>query len=331
MFKSAIFRLTALYIGILLIISAFLSFNWYRVSVREIDNVDTRLRRNQNALVERNEPRARFFEELIESQQEAIAESKDQIKQEIILTNIALLVIGGIGAYYLARRSLRPIEASHQSLERFTSDASHELRTPLTSMRAQIEATLRSKKPSSKELKELSQSNLEDVAHMSQLVDNLLTLTRNQSLASKPTAIASIVKRAVKNTASDAKTKKIVIKNTTAKASVVTNSDAATQIVTILLDNAIKYSPQGSHISLSGKLKSNTYTLCISDSGKGIDKAEASHIFERFYRADKSRGSEGFGLGLSIARKLAQQIGAEVTLASSSPKGSTFEVRFNKA
>ncbi|MCA9348562.1 HAMP domain-containing histidine kinase [Candidatus Saccharibacteria bacterium] len=324
MFRSAVLKLTLFYFSILLAVVLFLSFNWYRVAIREIDRVDSALQGNEIVLRRRGNIFSDDLEEVVTTRQQAIEISKHEIKTEILTINAFLLSAGGLGAYLLAWRTLEPIENSHKALERFTSDASHELRTPLTAMQIEIETTLRSKHSDKAELAELVASNLEEVKHMTSLVENLLLLTRNQALILEDSRTDNLANKALQDTKSARQAKKISVTKAIDSARVHVNSPSVIQILTILLDNAIKYSPEGSKIELAGKAKGRNYTFTVTDQGSGIAKAEQSKIFERFFRAESSRTSYGFGLGLSIAQKLAEQNHGELKLTKTGPAGTSF-------
>ena len=101
-------------------------------------------------------------------------------------------------------------------------------------------------------------------------------------------------------------------------------------MMVIFLDNAIKYSPDGSKVSIEAKKYDNHVKLNIKDSGSGIDPKDLSHIFERFYRSDTARkGNAGFGLGLSIAKLIADVHDANITISSRLNQGTRVEVSFD--
>lgn len=330
MFRSARFRLTAVYFALLVLVAAFLSFNWYRVAVSELDNVGQQIRRGEAVLRERgaysNRP-MQTLEEIVQEREKLIEQSKQEVAREIVVVNIILLSAGGVIAYLLAKRTLRPIENSHQALERFTSDASHELRTPLTAMRTEIETTLRSKNINQKVLQELAKSNLEEVKLMTLLIENMLLLTRDSQLPTTRVSTKNVVSSAIKTLSTQSSQKNIAIQSKISQAQLIANYDSVMQVLTILLDNAIKYSPVDSTITLKGaKQKNKQYVFEVSDQGPGIPKAESDKIFERFYRGDSSRSSKGFGLGLSIARKLTDMNNGTLELVDTNSQGACFRL-----
>jgi signal transduction histidine kinase len=124
--------------------------------------------------------------------------------------------------------------------------------------------------------------------------------------------------------------KKMTVHDAVAKIIVKSDETALVQIMTILLDNAVKYSPTKSEIFIDAKARNKTAQLTVRDQGIGVKATDLPHIFDRFYRADTSRSkhtTEGYGLGLSIARKLTDQLGIEISAKSQPDKGTTFTLK----
>jgi signal transduction histidine kinase len=127
-----------------------------------------------------------------------------------------------------------------------------------------------------------------------------------------------------------AQAKKITIEDTMPDLTVLGDHDGLKQVVSILLDNAIKYSSVGSSVTISGEKKQDMVDISVADTGPGIRASDIPHIFDRFYRADSSRarkGENGYGLGLSIAKQIVDQHGGEIIATSTLNKGTTFTVR----
>jgi two-component system sensor histidine kinase MprB len=137
--------------------------------------------------------------------------------------------------------------------------------------------------------------------------------------------LAMIVSEAIDLNHKQAAKGKITIQNNVESQSVMTNASALTEIISIIVNNAIKYSPERSTIIISGDQRS----LSVVDQGSGIAEADLPHIFDRFYRAEKSRTSEGYGLGLSLAQHLAKRIGATITAGNNSDHGAVFTIIFS--
>lgn len=248
---------------------------------------------------------------------EIIEESKTRIILSLLALNGFILVVSGVSGYFLASKTLDPIAKMVDEQKEFVSNASHELRTPLAALKSQIEVSLRSKNIFTKETRELLQSNLEDVNSMIRLSNYLLKLNKQQNSKNnlKKVDLAQIVKKAVG--------KKKVKLNLT-KSIINGDEDSLIELVNVLVDNAVKYG-QGKEISVSLKNKK----LVVTDNGMGISGNDLPHIFDRFYRGDKARSHDGYGLGLSIAKQIANNHNAKIKVESKLGVGTTFKVIFS--
>lgn len=324
MFRSATFKLTMWYLAIVMAISLLFSAVLYRVATEELDRSlthETQRIFTQFPIFE-GDPRFRAGP--------VYANSARHIFLQLAGLNLIVLAGAGYLSYRLARRTLRPIETAHEQQKRFTADVSHELRTPLTALRMESEVALLSNKSDNKELRETLQSNLEEVGKLEQLINNLLRLTRLEADNAQRhfTAVSShdVATAAVEQVSRSAERRNITIKQEVADSPVQGDRDSLVQLLIILLDNAVKYSHSGQTVDFSGRKVQNRYTLEVKDQGVGIERAAMEHVFDRFYRAESSRNkttAEGFGLGLSIAKQIADVHGGVITLKSSPGKGTT--------
>jgi two-component system, OmpR family, sensor histidine kinase CiaH len=258
-----------------------------------------------------------------------IAEGKREIFAKLAIINILVLASGSFFSYYLARRTLEPMEAAMEAQSQFVSDASHELRTPLTALRTSNEVALRRKKLTLTSARETIKENLEEIERLQQLTDGLLRLsTRDGGLQLGPVNLQQTLDTALSAVALKAADKRIAVDNQMPALSVNADAGALAQILTILLDNAIKYSPEDTTITIrAAKDTKNGVYIHVADQGMGIDAQDAQHIFSRFYRADISRSeTQGYGLGLPIAHKLVQAHQGKLSVESTPGEGSTFTV-----
>jgi len=230
--------------------------------------------------------------------------ARQRLLTNLLVVNGGILAISTVLGYFLAGKTLHPIKTMVADLNIFVSDASHELRTPLTALRTEIEVGLRKPKLSLAESRRLLESNLEEVIRLQSLSDHLLKLSSPSVFVSDIVSLQTLVSNAIDKIQPLAKIKKIKIVDQTKAAMIKANSDTFQQLLVIILDNAIKYSPVGSTINLTSTSEGNRVKCVIADQGPGIAPAELPHIYNRFYRADKSRSQKGFGLGLSIAQKI---------------------------
>ncbi len=309
MFRRARIKLTVYYLAIIMAISVFFSLIIYRGATFELQRIEAR-----------QAQRGPMIGPPFVIDPEVIQESKRRIALSLFATNIVILAISAGSGYFLAGKTLEPIRKNMEEQKEFIGSASHELRTPLTSLKTEIEVGLRDKKFTEITARKILVSNLEEVNKMQKLSDYLLRLNRLESgknvfgmskIDLKKVAIKAIGKRRVK---SDLE-----------KSVVVGNEDALSELVGILIDNAFKYSPEGQDISVRVKDKQ----VEVSDKGIGIPKSDLPYIFDRFYRSDKSRTKDGYGLGLSIAKQIADLHGATIKVESKVGMGSTFKVVFS--
>lgn len=244
----------------------------------------------------------------------------------LFYTNLIVICSGGVGAYFLAKRTLRPIEEAHEQQARFVSDASHELRTPLATMTTELEAALRDSNLKKSEMKELLESNLEEVRRLTKLSNMLLALSVGNADTLQHTSfdLTSSVSSIIKRLEHDA-TSRITLQAPTTPAVVVAHQPSIEELVTILVDNALKYSPPNSPITVAIHQIGQKVVFRIANEGEGIAAEHLPKIFDRFYRADPARSSEqGYGLGLSLARQISNLHGAELTAASTPGKETIF-------
>ena len=322
-------KLAGFYLAILMIISLVFSGVIYQVSVTELERG---LRRPTRILVEPGgfDFSAAILDRLNSERAAAYEQAKQRLLARLVIVNLLILIGGGMLSYYLAARTLRPIQEAHESLERFTADASHELRTPITTMRTENEVALMDPKLSLKQAKQQLQSNIEELQNLTTLAEGLLKLahTDNTDLVRLPTPANNLVQTAVQRVSALASKHGIRIEpNKVPGLDVLVDEVSATEALVTLLDNAIKYSPDNSSVQVSVKQHQKMVQFIVKDSGAGIAPEALPHVFDRFYRADQSRtkGSVGgYGLGLAIAQNIAQTHGGSVKAHSKLGKGSTF-------
>jgi signal transduction histidine kinase len=256
--------------------------------------------------------------------------AKNRIVNRLVLTNIIILVGGGLLCYYLAKRTLTPIEEAHEAQNRFTADASHELRTPIAVMQSEIEVALMNPKLNLKTAKDILKSNLEELAKLTALSEGLLSLAKVQhgKLEVSKIKAHSVVQLALAAVLPLANNKHISIKNQVdTSVNVLAHESTLKEAVIILLDNAIKYSPDRTEIIVDSIQKHQTVVINIKDQGVGIKASDLVHIFDRFYRTDTSRSKDavsGYGIGLAIAKNIIDLHSGEISVSSTPGKGSTF-------
>ena len=258
--------------------------------------------------------------------------SKQHVLYTLFIINGLILVFSALTSYILAGKTLTPIQNALEEQKRFVTDASHELHTPLTALKTSIEVALRDKKLTSSEAKRVLSQSLVEVDELAGLSENLLSLARLEKNGhSQKTRVDLIdtVKNVVKRLKPLADKKEITLDIQTETQVLTIDEVSLTKLLTILLENAIKYTPQKGNINVISKAEGKHLKIAVKDTGIGISKHDLTHIFDRFYRADSSRtrdGASGFGLGLAIAKRIVDLQYGEITVTSKVGRGTTFVV-----
>lgn len=259
-------------------------------------------------------------------QSEAIIKRDNEIKKEMLFHLIVLdsiiIILGTIGSYFLSKKTLRPIEENLDLQMQFISNASHELKTPITVISMENEVLLREKNHSKEELLNQIKSNLEEVNSLSKLVNILLELARNNKITLEKVKVTDIANNAIDKLRLLSNKKNINILNNLNNLEITANKDILEEVIVIVLDNAIKYSDKNTTI----KIYSKNSKIFIEDEGIGIKEKDLKYIFDRFYRADKSHSTEGYGLGLSLAKHLTEKMKLKISAYNNKDKGSTFVI-----
>lgn len=324
MFQSATLKLTGWYLLILMSISLIFSISIYNIASQEVGNRLQDLQtRYERSLIPELQPRYTDFRD----RQNSMANSN--LFFSLAYVNIVIFIAGGIGSYALARRTLRDIEEAHEAQSRFTSDASHELRTPLAVMKSEIEVTLRDTDATNEELRETLQSNLEEVDKLSRLSKVLLQLSKidHTDITMEKINMKHIVSDVLKRHNQPAS--RIRVTTATNLPSALGNKESIEELCMILVENALKYSPLKSLVTIKLSKRSNKVCLEITNTGKGISEEDLPHIFDRFYRTDSARTSNkdgGHGLGLALAQKIVEIHHGELSATSATNHATTFTV-----
>lgn len=324
MFHSAALKLSFWYLMIIMSLSIGCSAALYHVSSNELARSAQRPYSISSVTIGGNDLYNRQRLELLD-------QDLGHLKLNLILFNIVVLVVGGGVSYALARRTLAPIEETLEAQIRFTADASHELRTPLTAMQTEIEVGLRNSDLSKAEAVELLTSNLEEVAKLKSLSEGLLALARqdNDTSEGSSASLKDALDEALKPIEKVAGLRKIKIINNADNLTLKIGPRKLVELLIILVDNAVKYSPAGTQVTLTTTKDPKFGIINIADQGIGIRASDLPHIFDRFYRADSSRSkgeADGYGLGLAIAKKIVEAHGGLIEVRSSLGKGTTFRV-----
>lgn len=252
----------------------------------------------------------------------------------LILVPVGLvgLLLSGVGGLYMARRAMRPVKDSFQRQRTFIADASHELKTPLALVR--INADVMKRNPTDPENREVVEDQLAEIDRMDALLSDLLVLARLDAerldVEKKPfdltVVAAETVGRFLTRAAEEGVRLEVEVPDELPTCG---DPDRTAQILAALLDNAMRYTPQGGSVTVCGRTHDGQVEASVKDSGPGIPLEHLPRIFDRFYRAEeaRTRAGGGTGLGLSIARDLARAQDGELTVESTPARGASFTLR----
>lgn len=244
----------------------------------------------------------------------------------IVLGSIVTILLG-LGSWWLSGQSLNPAQKSWDQQMVFISNASHELRTPLTLIRASAEVIQRTQPPAGGEHNLLIGDILTECDYMDQLVADLLLLSRLDAQRLQltcesvglPQMLAEIAQQATKLIGSKA----ITVQIGEAQGTVWADPARLRQVLLILLDNAIRYTPDGGAIRLEAFPQQRKCQIIVSDTGTGIASEHLPHIFDRFYQANPTGEGDARsnGLGLSIAKGIITALGGKITIQNQAGGG----------
>lgn len=249
----------------------------------------------------------------------------------LVAIGIICLAISVAGSFFLAQRAMVPIQTAWQQQTNFLSDASHELRTPLSVILTNVEIVLEEPHSTVAEQAQWLQNIREETLHMSKLVDSLLFLARadsaQQPLHPEPFLLTAMLEQTVFGLQPRAREKSIQLALKAPLAcQLIGDEGRLKQVVTILLDNALRHTPNGGLVTVSVQQLAQALVLTVADTGEGIPPEHMPHIFDRFYQTDSSRSQGGSGLGLAIAKWIIEAHQGTISVDSIGQRGTTFTI-----
>lgn len=315
MFYKARLKLTGWYLLIIMVVSLAFSGVIYRSSTLELQ----RFAQAQRVRYERRMSPLPLLDD------ELLTETKQHILFSLVILNAGILSLAGILGYYLSGKTLSPIRAMIDEQYRFISDASHELKTPITAITTTLEVALRDEKLSMSEARSTLSISLEEANRLQKLAEALLELTpTNISKSFIPMDLSAAISQAQKTIQPLARKKQIVIKAKLTPIIILGEMDCLSRALVALLDNAIKYSPAKSSITIKMQVATKQLKLAIIDHGQGIEEDHLPFIYDRFYRADPARvrsHTSGYGLGLALAKQIIEEHQGKLLIQSKLGKG----------
>ena len=263
------------------------------------------------------------------SQLEQISQNHEQL---IVVVMASFWILSLIASLYLARVSVKPLLESMQKQQSFVENASHELRTPLAVLQNRLETLFRKPEATIMESSESIASSLEEVRNMRFLTTNLLNLARrddgiNPELGEVQPDFFNTTFTNYEMIASE--NNRVFHFENRIHRTIITDKLLLKQLMTILFDNAVKYTEEEGVIHFVIAATERNLYLSVADDGIGISAVDKKKIFDRFYRVDKARTRQkgGFGLGLSLAKQIVDALKGTISVKDNKPHGTIFEVK----
>jgi signal transduction histidine kinase len=261
-----------------------------------------------------------------------VHEEINQLILVLLPLTLGALGLSAIGGAYMAGRAVRPVRKAFERQRSFIADASHELKTPLTLIRADAEVLQRGL--TSPDDRELADDVLAETDRMSAVLSDLLLIARldagKLAVRQEPFDLTGVISETADRFVARAASEGVQLEaRAPGKLRVRGDSERAAQILSILLDNALRHtSPEGS-VSVVGSARDGFVEAVVEDTGPGVSPEHLPHVFERFYRVDtaRSRSSGGTGLGLAIARDLARAQNGDLEAENAEGGGAVFRLK----
>ena len=261
-----------------------------------------------------------------------LEEATERYVKLIVIMMSFFWLLSVAASMYLAKWSRRPIQESLEKQKAFVENASHELRTPLAVIQNRLEVLFRKPESTILDNSENIASSLDEVRNMRLLTTNLLNLARRDD-GIKPeieTLEPAFFDTVFTNYAmiAEENEKGFTAQNQVSRP-IQTDKTLLKQLMTILFDNAIKYTEDDGHVTFTVRTNDRQLYISVADNGPGISDSDKKKIFDRFYRVDKARTRQkgGFGLGLSLAQQIVLALKGTIVVKDNQPKGTIFEVK----
>ncbi|MAT41861.1 MAG: histidine kinase [Anaerolineaceae bacterium] len=255
----------------------------------------------------------------------------NQLMSGLLVIGFISVIILGFGSWWMAGNSLKTTQRALDMQQTFVANASHELRTPLTLVRASAEVATRHIDPTSHQ-NELMGDIINEVDHMTKLVEDLLLLSRLDAkelkLNKESIELSPFIEDILRSFSHVTESHQVKLIVGSLDGKVIADRTRLRQIILIILDNALRHTPEGNQIFIQSKIEGRMVHIDIQDTGVGIDPQHLNRVFDRFYQVDPSRGGEnkGSGLGLSIAKSLTEAHNGQIEMKSSPGKGTTVRI-----
>lgn len=321
-FEKARVTLTAYYLVSLLLII----FVFTLLTFQAKESAFIRVRNTVDEVISEDNAIKRF--------QQSFDETNQNFQERLIVADTILILLAAGFSLWMSGRTLAPIQAMLQLQKEFAADVSHELKTPLSNISLEIQTARRIHRLNP-QIATLLVSIEEEVSRMTHMVQGLLLLVRSQQgsidAVNEEVDLSTVIYKSVHTMTplAEQKSLALIVGNPLPKAHVWGDREQLLQVILILIDNAIKYSPSDTTITIGLDIDQSGGQIIVADQGVGIPEQDQEAIFDRFYRSHaigdvKIKGS---GLGLAIAKRIIDLHAGTIRLKSEVGKGTSFYVR----
>jgi signal transduction histidine kinase len=254
-----------------------------------------------------------------------------------IVAGVSIVVVILLISLFFTRRAVRPIEAMYEQQRRLVADASHELKTPLATIMANYDVVMLDEQASVGSQREWLTAMRTSMDRMGRTIAGLLSLAQAEDSPASgsadrgvlPVALGDVVADELRLREGETAARGLSLtRKLDDEVTVRVDEEQLRQVVAILVDNALTYSDEGGRVECTVERRGRQAILVMGNSGPGIPKQDIPHVFERFYRVDKARSSEGghAGLGLAIARTIVERAGGRIEVESTPDTWTSFTV-----
>lgn len=226
-------------------------------------------------------------------------------------------------------KMLKKIYADYKRQKDFSSNVAHELRTPIAVMKSQLD--LYRQKTDDADAKKMLRVLDNNVNKLNGLVDAILSLRKKSDLKLDEVNLDILIDEIVLDLEDKAYSKDVEIKTNNTDISLVTDDSLLQRLVFNIVENAIKYNNPGGSVEISAEEEDDLVKIKIADTGLGISPSDKERIFDLFYQIDASRGQEGYGIGLSLSKTIADMLSAKIEISDNNPQGSIFIINIPKS
>lgn len=324
-FEAAVVRLTMLYTAGVFLILLIFTLLVYGIFVTEIGELHEDQEFHQVADEERTE----------EEQEPLIKEITENLFDILLFSDALLLFFTIFASYFLAKKTLAPLEVAYLQQKRFVADAAHELRTPLAVLKAGGEVLMQQERTTD-QYKQFTAESLEEINRLIDLSNDLLLLAQKKDSKQihERVSLSNIVLQQCESMRLYAKTRDVELSvHVDEHIYILGRSKDLLRLILNLLKNAIDYNKQDGTVHIVLAKKDSTAVLTVEDTGIGIDPSDIPHIFDRFYKVDRARtqNASGSGLGLSIVKEIAEEYKGSIYVQSTLGVKTVFTLSFPSA